>query len=105
MRFTEIPFVKAQPSERRWWLRNGFAIGAVILGWLAREELTALVGPTELPFIFFFPAVAAASWFGGFQSGLLSAALAAGVANWFFLNSARAVQHVPYDVVATISFL
>src|SRR6185436_11336780 len=95
-------FVSAQPSDRSAWVRYGFAIGAVIAGWLAREALTALVGPSELPFIFFFPAVAMATWFGGFAAGWLSAAVSAAVANSVFLNSGSTAS-APH-AVATISF-
>ena len=52
------------------WARYGVAIASVVLGWLAREALTPGIGPTALPFIFFFPAVAIAAWFGGLGPGM-----------------------------------
>jgi PAS domain S-box-containing protein len=60
------------------------AIASVVLGWLGREALTPGVGPTALPFIFFFPAVAIAVWFGGLGPGLLAVALSGLAANCFF---------------------
>jgi PAS domain S-box-containing protein len=48
--------------------------------------LTPAVGPTALPFITFFPAVAWAAWYGGLGPGVLSVVLAGGVAKWFFLE-------------------
>jgi PAS domain S-box-containing protein len=106
MKHFEAAFLKEQPSERTWWQRYGLAIGVVAIGWIAREELSSLVGPTELPFIFFFPAVAVATWYGGLWPGLLAAGTSATVANWFFFDSAKTgVQRAPYDVVATVSFL
>ena len=59
------------------WQRYGAAIAAVLLGWIAREALTQAVGPTSLPFIFFFPAVAASAWFGGLGPGVLAMFLGA----------------------------
>lgn len=52
-------------AGRRPLLRYGLAIAMVVLGWLAREGLSSAVGPTALPFVFLFPAVAMAGWFGG----------------------------------------
>jgi hypothetical protein len=87
-----------QPSEtflsntsmlaRPTWQRYGVAIATVLLGWIAREALTQAVGPTSLPFIFFFPAVAASTWFGGLGPGVLSVFLSAAMADWFFIGSA-----------------
>src|SRR5687767_14064665 len=71
---------------RPWHWRYGVAIGCVALGWLAREALTQAVGPTALPFIFFFPAVAGAAWLGGWGPGLLAAGLAALTAQYFFID-------------------
>jgi PAS domain S-box-containing protein len=48
--------------------------------------LTPAVGPTALPFITFFPAVAWAAWYGGLGPAILSVVLAAGVASWFFVQ-------------------
>ena len=70
------------------WQRYGVAIAAVLLGWIAREALTQAVGPTSLPFIFFFPAVAASTWFGGLGPGVLSMFLSAALADWFFIGYA-----------------
>jgi PAS domain S-box-containing protein len=56
----------------------------VALGWLGREALTPGIGPTALPFTIFFPAVAAAAWYGGLGPGLLAIPLSALAANWFF---------------------
>ena len=66
------------------WARYLVAIASVVLGWLAREALTLGIGPTALPFIFFFPAVAIATWFGGLGPGLLAVLLSALAANLFF---------------------
>ena len=74
-----------QPAPRPMIHRYGLAIASVILAWLAREALTRAIGPTALPYITFFPAVAWAAWYGGLGPGLLAVALSALVANWFFV--------------------
>ena len=88
------------------WQRYGVAIAAVLLGWIAREALTQAVGPTSLPFIFFFPAVAASAWFGGLGPGVLSMLLSAAMADWFFIGSTPgfAFSNI-YDVAAIAAFL
>src|SRR5215218_4477574 len=43
-----------------------------------------LFGDTT-PFLFFFPAIMAAAWYGGFGPGLLVTGLAAAAANYFFI--------------------
>ena len=88
------------------WQRYGVAIAAVLLGWIAREALTQAVGPTSLPFIFFFPAVAASAWFGGLGPGVLSMLVAAAMADWFFIGSTPGfVFGNIYDVAAIAAFL
>lgn len=82
------------------------AIASVALGWLGREALTPGIGPTALPFIFFFPAVAIAAWFGGLGPGILAVALSALEANWFFTEPIHAFSIASrYDVLALAAFL
>src|SRR6266545_3455105 len=78
-------FQKPSSNPRSAWARYGVAVGSVVLGWLAREALTPAVGQTALPFIFFFPAVAMAAWYGGFGPGALAVLLGAAAADWFFI--------------------
>src|SRR5690348_11614703 len=68
-----------------WQWRYPVAFGVIVLAWLGREALTLLVGPTALPFIFFFPAVACAAWFGGLGPGVFATLLASAAARWFFI--------------------
>ena len=75
-----------QPADRSQLERYGFSVGVVLVGWLARMALTPAVGQTNLPFIFFFPAVAAAAWFGGLWPAILSMVLSALTAQWFFMD-------------------
>ena len=92
--------------QRSTWARYGIAIGSVVMGWLAREAFTPVVGPTALPFIFFFPAVAMAAWYGGLRPGALAAILSVAAADWFFVNPIHAwgVSGLA-DVAALAAFL
>ena len=75
-----------QPAIRRWWMRYAVAVGSVLLGWLARELLTPTVGPTALPFIFLFPAVTLAAFYGGFGPAIVAIVLADFMAGWSFFE-------------------
>src|SRR2546421_5527410 len=95
-----------QDSKRPQWERYGVAVGSVILGWLAREALTSAVGQTALPFIFFFPAVAMAAWYGGFGPGAVAAILGAAAADWFFIEPINTLTVSTFgDVAAVAAFL
>lgn len=88
------------------WARYGVAAGSVFLGWLAREALTPAVGPTALPFIFFFPAVALAAWYGGFVAGSLASLFSATAAYWFYIEPVHTWEVRTFgDVVALAAFL
>jgi PAS domain S-box-containing protein len=92
----------APPSSRTWWQRYGFAIGVVLLAWLAREAITSAVGSTALPFIFFFPAVTVAAWYSGLRPALLSILLSAALAYTFFVDP---IVDPIYDIVSLIAFV
>jgi len=75
------------------------AVVSVAAGWIAREALTPAIGPTASPYITFFPAVAWAAWYGGLGPAVVSVALAALTANWFFvppLHSLRIGEPVAF---------
>jgi PAS domain S-box-containing protein len=105
MRHSKGSVLEIPPSKRLWWQRYGVAIGVIIIGWLAREALTPAVGPTALPFIFFFPAVAGAAWYGGLGPGLFSAVGSALAAHWFFLEPRFLFQRAFFDIAALLAFL
>jgi PAS domain S-box-containing protein len=99
----DFSLAASQPSARPAWLRYAVALGSVAIGWLAREALTPAVG---LPFIFFFPAIAIAAWYGGLAPSVLATMLAALAANWFFLDPVHTFAlGSSYDVAATVAFL
>ncbi|HKI02399.1 MAG TPA: ATP-binding protein [Thermoanaerobaculia bacterium] len=72
------------PSERPAALRYGAAFLLVLLAVLIRWPLQPLLGMST-PFLFFFPAIMAASWWGGLGPGLLATALSSLAANFFFM--------------------
>jgi PAS domain S-box-containing protein len=65
-------------------VRWGVAVLAVTAGWLVREGFGAAAGETPLAFIFFFPAVAFAAWYGRLGPALLALVLSALAVNWQF---------------------
>jgi PAS domain S-box-containing protein len=88
------------------WARYGLAVASVILGWLAREALSPGIGPVALPFIFFFPAVAIAVWFGGLGPGVLAVALSVVAAHWFFTAPTHTFTiSSTYDILALAAFV
>lgn len=86
--------------------RYAMAAGAVALAWAVREAFSPLWGPTRLPFIFFFPAVALAAWFGRVGPGVLAIILSALTADWFFIEPRHSlVIGAPSEAAAMLSFL
>src|SRR2546423_3274463 len=85
-----LPDVTAKPNVshfpnsvgRSAFVRYGIAVGAVVLAWAARAALTPLWGPTELPFIVFYPAVVLAAWYGRRGPALLAIVLTTLAADW-----------------------
>jgi PAS domain S-box-containing protein len=73
-------------ARRPTWARYGLAIGVVAVGVTVREIFTPAIGSTALPFVTLFPAVAIAAWIGRLGPGLLSVALSAIAADWFFIE-------------------
>jgi PAS domain S-box-containing protein len=74
------------PAARPWRLRYGVALAGVLIGFLGRTALTSSIGPTALPFIFFFPSITVVAWYGGFKPAVLSIILAGLTAVWFFIE-------------------
>jgi PAS domain S-box-containing protein len=90
------------PAGRAASRRYAFAIGIVFLGWAVREALTPALGPTALPFITFFPVVAAAAWYGGLGPALLSLGLSALASHFFFVEPTDGLRLI--DRVAFLAF-
>ncbi len=66
--------------------------------------LTSAIGPTALPFVFFFPLIAIAAWFGGTGPAILATVLAALAANWYFFIPLNALALGSADLWALIAF-
>src|SRR5262249_56362229 len=62
-------------------LRYVLAFGVAVLAAAVRAALTPLWGQ-HLPFLAFFPAVAASAWLGGLGPGLLTTALSSLAVAW-----------------------
>lgn len=93
-------------ARRSRWARYGVAAVSVALAFLGREGLGPGVGPTGLPFIFFFPAIAVAGWFGGIGPGILAIALSALAAKWFFIAPIHALTlSSTYDLLSLAAFV
>jgi PAS domain S-box-containing protein len=86
--------------------RYAVAVVAVFLAWSARTALTPLWGPTTPPFIFFYPAIVIAAWYGRRGPALLAVALSTLVADWFFIEPLHsfALAHLS-EVVALTAFV
>jgi PAS domain S-box-containing protein len=78
--------------------RYGFALASSTAVVLIRLALVPLLGP-NLPYILFFPAVMASSWYGGFGPGLLTTGLSSLAAAYFLLSPATS------DVIGLVLFI
>src|SRR6266508_5883338 len=88
------------------WLRYAVAAASVVIGWLAREALVPVLGPTARPFITFFPVVAVTAWYGGLGPGLVSTVLAALIADRFFILPVRSFAlQSSIEVASIITFV
>ena len=90
------------PRPRR--LRYVVAVGCTAIGFLARQALSSAIGPTALPFVFFFPLIAIVAWFGGYAPALLATLLAALTADWFFFEPLHSFALRPQDLWAFLAF-
>src|SRR5207247_1458456 len=72
-------------------LRYGVAIAAALLAVLLRFALGPSAGHAA-PYISFFAMVILSAWYGGFGPGLVTTALGAALAVYFFLPNAFSVQ-------------
>jgi PAS domain S-box-containing protein len=86
-------------------LRYGVALLSVGVGFAARMALTPVIGPTALPFIFFFPAVAIAAWVGGTGPGVLSIGCATLLASWFVLGPLHSFSAGSYGSLTIAAFV
>jgi PAS domain S-box-containing protein len=106
LRTGTVPPVGDAAARRPAWLGALAAAGFVALGWAGRALLTPAVGPTAIPFIFFFPAIVGATWYGGGRSGVLATVLSLLAANWAFVPPVGSWTIAePHDRIASIAFI
>lgn len=72
-------------AERSPALRYGFAVLMVAFAAGLRWPLNEILG-LSAPFLFFYPAVMAAGWYGGFGPGLLATGFSALLANYYWMD-------------------
>ncbi|HSG38071.1 MAG TPA: DUF4118 domain-containing protein, partial [Thermoanaerobaculia bacterium] len=91
-------------SDRSPVLRYGFALLAVALAVAIRLPLDPVLG-LSVPFLFFFPAVMAAGWYGGFGPGVLATGVSALLADYFWMEPAGELElDQPASVVQLVLF-
>lgn len=97
-------------SDRSTWkstlFRYGVAVGIILGAWACRDALTPLWGPRDLPFIFFYPGVVFAAWYGRWGPALLGLGLSVVLAFWFFMGPHRhSLGLDSRDTVALLAYL
>jgi PAS domain S-box-containing protein len=86
--------------------RYGCAVGAVLAATLLRLALNAVLGPTAVPYITYFPAVVAGAWIGGLLPGVLSVVLSATIAAFLFMSPAFSFHlNRPADIWSLCAFV
>src|SRR5262245_26703170 len=91
-------------AARSPWLRYGAVPVAVAVALLCRLLLWPVVGP-ELPYLFFWPAVVFAAWYGGLRAGLLATFLSALAVNFsLFWPRFSWVMARPTDLIGIALF-
>jgi PAS domain S-box-containing protein len=111
---SRMPDQSAKPNSSAFLNRIGqssfaryiVAIGGVVFAWGAREALTPLWGPTALPFIFFYPAIALTAWYGRRGPATLTIILSTLAADWFFIEPRHTLYlHHWSEFIALIAFV
>src|SRR5829696_2531659 len=88
-----------------WPLRYALSVLSVFGSTLIRVPLAGLLG-TNIPFLFFFPAILLSGWYGGLGPGLLATGLGAVISLFFSLEPSFSFALVrPGDVLSLGLFL
>lgn len=90
-----------RPIRSRW-MRYGFAVMAVGIGWGLRQLMVPLIGPEELPFIFFLLAIVLVAGFGGLRPALFATLLSAAVARWCFFEPRHDLSIQSFGILAAL---
>ena len=81
------------------------AVAILALATAARYALTPLVGETGLPYLTYFPAIAAVGWIGSVPLALFATVLAAAIANLLFVAPAFGIVLTLPTVVSLLAFI
>jgi len=82
-----------------------FAVVAALVAWGLRVAIDPYL-PGSVPFITYFIAVAASGWVGGYGPAVLTTALSACIARYFYMSPAFSLQLLtPVDAVRLGSFV
>jgi PAS domain S-box-containing protein len=97
------------PSDivpRSTWARYSLAVSTVVGAVALRIAFTPTIGPTALPFITFFPAVALSAWYGRLKPAVLCLLLSALAADWFFLEPLHSLRGTSaFNALALAAFV
>ncbi|HLH17632.1 MAG TPA: PAS domain S-box protein [Bryobacteraceae bacterium] len=92
-------------AGRAWYVRYGVGVLASAAALLLRMAMTPLVGPTEMVFAVFLPAVLFSAWFGGFRPGALCIVLSALAADYYFAEPPGSLaMRKPADQIGLVIF-
>lgn len=78
--------------------RYGVAVAAVLCAWGLRVALTAYI-PGEIPFTFFYLAVAIAGWLGGFGPAAVATLLSASIAGTLYVRPDSGLDAARFAIV------
>jgi PAS domain S-box-containing protein len=87
---SELSVVKK--FERSWLLRYGFVVAAILVSLLLRLALTPVLGPTALPFLFFYPPIVFSAWLGRFRMATVAIVLSVLASEYFFFDPVTAIR-------------
>ncbi len=93
----------AADRERSASARYGVAAGAIVVCTLLRRAMHPLLG-FDVPFLFYFPGLMFAGWYGGFGPGFLATVLS-GLLGQFLFSEPRFVLLSTSSTVRLVSFL
>ena len=100
-------FKTAEASRKIGWTmgRYGFAVAAVVLGYLSWSTLTAWIGPGLPPYITFYPVVMAVALFADFWPAVLATILSGIIAGFWVLPPVGELSSMgPVDRVGLVLF-
>jgi len=94
------------PALRPLWTRYAFAVALAGLACALGEVLTPASVTSNVPYLFFWPVVVLASWYGRWGPGVVAVVLSALLADWFFIEPRHALGlKTVHDVCEYFAFV